>query len=96
MTTKKAALEAEAKEMAEESTVRSFMYRDIEFSIESDVDNWELEAMEAFEDGKSITVLRTLLGPEQWGKFMELKPKNKDFAEFAEKVFETVGVKTGE
>ncbi len=97
MTTKKAPLEAEAKELdGETTTVRTFTYKGKDFSIESDAEKWSLEAMLAYEDGKSITVMRALLGDDQWAKFMETKPTNRDFADFSEQAFNTIGVSTGE
>lgn len=86
-----AALEAEAT-----NTTREFDYEGKTYRVETDSENWPLEAMVAFEGGKSIGVVSSLLGEEQWDKFMKTKPKNKDFAAFAEKMFDTLGINQGE
>jgi len=94
MTTKKnasAALEAEAN-----GTIREFEYKGQKYTVESDSQNWSVETMLAYEDGKAVSVVRAILGPEQWAQFMATKPNNKDFNNFTEDLFEQLGLSTGE
>lgn len=92
MAQNKAALEAEAKEQ----NVRTFEHNGIEFKIDADVENWSVESMLAFEENKAVSVVRSLLGADQWAKYMATKPNTKDFGELAEKLFQTVGLSAGE
>lgn len=92
MTDNKAALEAEATN----ATIREFQYRDHSYYVEGDVEEWDLTVIQAYEAGKSVAVCEALLGPKQWAQFMRTKPKNKDFGEFAEKLFATIGTTEGE
>jgi hypothetical protein len=84
-------LEAEAT-----GTEVTFEYLDKEYKIEGDVEEWDLEVMRAYEQGKSIAVAEALLGAKQWAQFMATKPKNKSFAKFTEKMFEALGTTEGE
>lgn len=92
MTEKKAALEAEANE----STVRTFEFKGKEYTVDSDPEKWSLEATLAYEENRSVGALKALLGEEQWFRFMAMKPTNKDFSDFSEALFNTIGVSTGE
>ena len=92
MTTNKAALEAEATG----ENVREFQYKNKTYKINGDPEQWALEAMEAYEDGKSVAMVRALLGPDQWAQFMRTRPATKDFADFLEILFKTIGVEEGE
>lgn len=51
----------------------TFTFDEIDFSIPG-VDDWDLEALEAYEDGRVVALLRTLLGAEQWAAF-KAKPR---------------------
>lgn len=90
--TNKAALEAEAK--SEE--VAEFEYDGKKYKVDKNSENWSLDTMLAFEQGKSIGVVQAMLGPDQWTKFMSTKPTNKKFADFSERLFEVLGISPGE
>lgn len=92
MTDDKAALEAEATN----STLRQFSCDGETYTVEGEVEEWDLQVMKAYEDGKMITVAEELLGPKQWAKFMAKRPKNKNFTELTEKMFAVIGVTEGE
>lgn len=92
MSENKAALEAEA----EYADRREFDYKGKTYVIEGDVEEWDLEVMRAFENGKSIAIAEGLVGAKQWALFMAGKPRNKDFAAFSEALFGALGTSEGE
>lgn len=51
------------------------------WSVEVDKDNLSVELLEAFEDGKTATGLRELLGPVQWAQFKAMQPGAKGLNE---------------
>ena len=52
---------------------------------------WDLDVLEAAEDGRVTVACRTLLGPAQWATFRS-KPRNaKDLGNLYEAVQEAVG-----
>lgn len=73
---------------------------DVTFSFEGhdytvDIDGVrDVEFLEAFEDGKMITAIRTLMGPKQWAEFKTSKPRitDEDLIDMANTMFEAVGV----
>jgi hypothetical protein len=52
-------------------TIR-FSYDGEQYEIPSAAD-WDVDALEAFEDQKIITCVRLILGPEQWKRFKAKK-----------------------
>lgn len=92
MAENKAALEAEAKENNE----IEFEFGGKTYVVDKNPDNWSIETMLAFEEGKSIGVVQAMLGPQQWTKFMATRPTNKTFGEFTEKLFGALGISEGE
>lgn len=57
---------------------------------------WDLDAMEAYEDGKILSCIRAVLGDDQWKVFKAGKPKMKDFDTFCEALFAATGTTVGE
>ncbi len=57
---------------------------------------WDLDAMEAYEDGRPISCIRAVLGPEQWSTFKAGKPDVDDFNDFVKVLFEASGTSEGE
>lgn len=55
------------------STTKTVTYDDIDFTIPA-AEDWSLDAIEAYEDGKIATLIREILGAEQWARFKE-KPR---------------------
>lgn len=55
----------------------SFTFEDVAYSIPA-ADEWSLDAIEAFEDGKSATLIREILGAKQWATFKEKPRKVSD------------------
>ncbi len=69
----------------------SFPFRDATYTVPA-TSEWDYETLEAFEDGKIVAVLRTLLGPEQHEAFKATKPKVSDFQELMETLAEALGL----
>lgn len=57
--------------------------------------DWSLDALEAFEDGKMITFLRELLGPEQWATFKAKPRKSADVEGLANALMGASGTPNG-
>lgn len=55
------------------SALVSFTYDEHDYTIPS-ADEWSVDVIEAFEDGKTATLLRALLGASQWSAFKS-KPR---------------------
>jgi len=57
----------------------------------------DIDILEAFEDGKIITPLKLILGNKQWTAFRaHSKPNTSKLNEFAEVLFDVLGVLPGE
>lgn len=54
-------------------------------------EDFPLTALEAEEDGKPITALRELLGPEQFSTFRTLAATARDVEEFSAQVMRELG-----
>lgn len=54
----------------------------------------DIDTLEAFEDGKVITAIRGLLGPDQWAKLKSMGPKPNigDLEEIADKIAKVYGM----
>jgi hypothetical protein len=66
-------------------------WRHLTLTIPASVEEWDVEAVEAFEDGKAAPALRAILGPKQWAAFKAEKPKTRDMAEVSDAVAEAMG-----
>lgn len=77
---------ADEAQKAEEDRYSVVEFRGLELKIDKDPNEWDLEVMEAYEDGKLIPAIRGLLGDVQWAKIKRLKLKMKDLGELVEKV----------
>lgn len=60
-----------------------FTYDEETYTIPS-ADEWSVEALEAFEDGKIATLLREVLGPEQWSTFKSKRRTMSDLNDLFE------------
>lgn len=80
---------ATAKDMASDTV--SFEYGGNTFSV-GDAEGWDVEVLEAFEDGKVVTAVRALLGPEQWATFKAGKPTVAELNGLFEVAAEALGL----
>lgn len=75
----------------------AFEYEGIKLTLPVSLDEAPIELLEAFEDGKAIRAMRTLLGDEQWAKVKKVCPKVKDLKDFSDQVAAAMGfADTGE
>lgn len=86
------ALKAEAEEVKE----FSFFYDDEIYTITLE-DFSDLDIMEAFEENRQVTAMKTLLGEKQWATFKTKKRTVQHLAELMDILFEKAkGLKPGE
>ena len=69
----------------------TFEYGGASYAVGS-ADGWDVEVLEAFEDGKIVTAVRALLGVEQWARFKATKPTVGELNEFFEVAAEALGL----
>lgn len=73
----------------------AFEYEGVEYAVPK-AEDWDIEVLEAAEDGKFVTSVRVLLGDAQWALFKKKKRTNKQLQEFFEVVQKALGTKPGE
>jgi hypothetical protein len=54
--------------------------------------DWDLEVLEALEDGKMTTAVRALLGPDQFAAFKATRPKVNDLNDLFEAIQTALGI----
>lgn len=67
-----------------------FTFDGDKYAIDSTAD-WDITVLEAVEDGKTVSVVRAILGDKQWEKF-KAKPRKVDDLN---KLFEAITKATG-
>jgi len=71
---------------------------DVTFEYEGDTytipstDEWPLEVLEAFEEGRVVSLLKAILGEEQWTEFKATNPKVKHLNAFVSAIQEATGI----
>lgn len=74
----------------------TFEYDGIQYTVRADALD-DVETMLAFEEGKILSVVKAVLGPEQWTSFVSRKRSiSKDLADFTTVLFKALGTSTGE
>jgi hypothetical protein len=67
-------------------------WRGLTLALPSTIEDCDLEVLEAFEDGKAATFVRSLLGPAQWAQVRATGPmKVRDLAEIGELIAKALG-----
>ena len=61
------------------------------YEIPADPIDWEVSTTEAFEQGKVVTAIRQLLGPEQWKAVSAKRYRNRQFRELFDLLAEAGG-----
>ena len=87
---KKSAAEIEAQG-GEKITVH---WRDHEFEVAADADDWDARTTLAFEQGRAVTGVQGVLGPKQFGELMKTNPKNKDVGDLFATIAKAIGLET--
>ena len=72
-------------------TKPSFTFDGVKYSVDNTMD-WDIEVLEAVEDDKIVTIVRALLGPEQWEKFKAKPRKVADLNALFEAIAKAVGL----
>lgn len=65
---------------ADEKTLVTFEHDGETYTIPT-ADEWSLDAIEAFEDGKNASLIRAILGPVQWAMFKRKPRKGSDLGD---------------
>ena len=60
-------------------------------TVPSDSDDWPVESVLAFEEGKVVSGLRAGLGAVQWAAVMKTKPLKRDLSSLFDSLAETLG-----
>jgi hypothetical protein len=77
---------------AEATKVRpSFTFDGVKYSVDNTME-WDLEVLEAVEDDKIVSIVRALLGPDQWAKFKAKPRKVTDLNELFQAIAKAVGL----
>lgn len=77
---------AEAK-----SEMVSFEFDGDTYSV-APADEWDLDVLEAFEDGKVVATVRALVGPAGWATYKSKPRKVKDLDAFFTAIQEALGL----
>lgn len=85
--------EARKQEAADAKTA-VVKFREHEFTIDLDVNEWTLEMHEALEDGKELSIMRAALGPKQWAVVRAMGLKTPGLTELSVSVAEALGFKS--
>lgn len=80
-----------ANEANEDTTVK-VAFRGRTFSVEKEVQDWDIDALEAHEEGNLTLFLRGLLGPVQWAEVKSLRLKVRDLDELSDAVLRSMGL----
>lgn len=83
-----------AQREAENAETVVVTHADLKFTIAADVADWDVDALEAFEDGKAAAAVRAVLGPQQWAEFKKTKPKTRDLAAVSDAIASAMGFET--
>ncbi len=84
---------AEALKAEATNTNVKVEFRGETYEIPGNAEEYDLEVMEAYEDGKLVSALRALLGEAQWSLLKtRTRPKLKDLNEIAATFLGTVGL----
>jgi hypothetical protein len=63
-----------------------FEHNGVDFTIPAHPLDWPAVAVTAFEDGKAMSSLRAVLGPEQWPTLAAMNPTAREAAEFFNRI----------
>lgn len=92
-TAPRAASEAAKTEAVEDSV--TFEYDGVTYTAPPAIE-WDVEVFEAAEDGKIVSAVRALIGPDQWAKFKEKKRTIVNVSELFDAAKAALGVTPGE
>lgn len=70
-------------------------FHGLDLAFPADFDDWPVESMLAFEEGRSAGALRGALGPKQWASLMAMNPLKRDINDLFEQLNEYMGAASG-
>lgn len=88
---KPAAVETEA---GDSSSAHVKWRKGIEFDVPLDRDEWSVETLLAFEDGKAASIVRAFMPPATFRQFMVMKPTGADLNEVMDLIAQAMGLKS--
>lgn len=84
----------EAREAEANNEPAVITWRGHEFTVPRDYDDWSIELVEAFEDGRELSIIRGALGPAQWRIVKSEEPKVRDIKGLAEDIATALGFRS--
>ena len=66
-------------------------WRDFEFEVPLERDEWSVDFLESIEEAKAVGVVRGALGPKQWHVVRGLNLKVRDLNELAAEISKAMG-----
>lgn len=80
-----------------QGSTATFTFREVEFTVPLEFDDYPLGFIEAASDGKPLAIqAREILGPEQWAKVHALNLKGRDLKPLFDALDEALGTDAGE
>lgn len=76
---------------AEDAETATIEWRGETFVLPATVDDWPIDALEAFEAGRAAAAVRALLDEDQYARMKRLGGKVRDFNEFGELIARLFG-----
>jgi hypothetical protein len=67
------------------------VWRDVTLKVPANVDDWPIDAVEAFEDGKQLAFARALLSFDDYQTLKRVAPTVRDFKGFMDLMAERLG-----
>jgi hypothetical protein len=84
----------EAREAEASNEPAVITWRGHEFTVARDYDDWSLDLVEAFEDGRELAIIRGALGSAQWRVVKSEEPKVRDIKGLAEDIAIALGFRS--
>lgn len=78
---------AESEATEQPSTIQ---WRGLTFTVPPS-DDWSVEALRAFEDGRAATAVSLVVGKAEWAAFEATRPKIRDFKALADEFARVAG-----
>ena len=64
----------------------------VHLGFPTDVDDWPVESVLAFEEGKVAVALRGVVDPRQWADLMATRPLKRDLVRIFDQLAESLGM----
>ena len=87
-----AALKAEANPDEDGSAPITLEWDGVTYTVESNAELWPVTVVEAFEDGKSVTAIRGIIGAKQWATYKAGNPNTRAMGRFFDAIAKACGL----